>query len=138
MSKRPPALQPTEHEIQRGIMQWAVMNEARRPQLKLLFAIPNGGKRNIITAAKLKAEGVKPGVPDLFLPVARVQGVTGEAHLTLKHGLWLEVKRGKQGRVSEVQEEWSARLISHGHCVRVVRSVGEAIEVITKYLDGTL
>ena len=46
--------------------------EGRHPQLALIFAIPNGGKRHIGTARKLKAEGVRSGVPDIFLACPRM------------------------------------------------------------------
>ena len=58
----------TEHRIQAGLFKWFKLASARHPELALLFAIPNGGARDPITGAMLKAEGVKRGVPDLFLP----------------------------------------------------------------------
>ena len=61
----------SEHQEQKALIQWARLNQQRFPELDLLFAIPNGGLRNIRVARKLKSEGVKPGVSDLFLPVAR-------------------------------------------------------------------
>ena len=36
-----------------------------------IFHIPNGGSRNVKAAKNLKRQGVKAGVPDLFVPVAR-------------------------------------------------------------------
>ena len=47
---------------------WAEYNEAYYPELRLLYAIPNGGHRHKAMSAELKAEGVKPGVPNLCLP----------------------------------------------------------------------
>ena len=38
------------------------------PRLEWIHAIPNGGLRNKATASNLKAEGVKSGVLDVFLP----------------------------------------------------------------------
>ena len=62
-----------------------------------IFAIPNGGARNVVTAAKLKAEGVLAGVPDLCVPMARCGF----------HGLYIELKNGKKGvvRDSNVHKE---------------------------------
>ncbi len=61
----------TEHQEQTALFDWAEVTVAMYPQLRLMYAVPNGGDRNPVVAAKLKAEGVKPGVPDLVLPVAR-------------------------------------------------------------------
>ena len=74
-------------------------------------------------AVKLKREGVKPGVPDLFLPVARQDC----------HGLWLEMK-AKDGRVSEKQGDWMEKLEEQGYRVAVAFSAEEAITVIKEYL----
>lgn len=90
----------------------------------LLFAIPNGGKRTRIEACILKGEGVRAGVPDLFLAVARGG----------YHGLFLELKTEK-GRISEAQLEMHARLAKQHYFVAVPRSVGEAVEIIGKYLN---
>ena len=53
-----------EHNLQVACVQWF---EYQHPN-RLIFAIPNGGHRHITVAAKLKKEGVRPGVPDLFIP----------------------------------------------------------------------
>ena len=82
---------PTEHQEQVALIHWAKMRSATLPELGLLFAIPNGGERHLFVAKKLKAEGVKPGTPDLCLPVARGG----------YHGLFIEMKRMKGGRVTK-------------------------------------
>lgn len=81
---------------QQALFQWAAYNETIIPELKLLHAIPNGGKRYKATAVRLKKEGVRSGVPDVFLPVARHD----------KHGLYVEMKayRGKAIRQSKEME----------------------------------
>ena len=61
----------SEHAEQVALFKWAEFAAARWPELTLMHAIPNGGHRNKITAARLKAEGVRAGVPDICLPVAR-------------------------------------------------------------------
>ena len=58
-----------EHRIQAALFEWAKYASAKHPGLKLMFAIPNGGARDAVTGAMLKREGVKPGVPDIFLPM---------------------------------------------------------------------
>ena len=69
---------PTEHEEQREYVRWF---RQAYPEVRIM-AIPNGGARSPATASRLKAEGVSPGVPDLFVPA---------------WGLWVEMKRAKGG-----------------------------------------
>ena len=85
----------SEHQEQSALIAWARMTESHWPELALLHAIPNGGWRHPATGKKLKAEGLKPGVPDLCLPVAR-HGY---------NGLYLEIKSQK-GRVRKEQRWW--------------------------------
>lgn len=94
----------TEHAHQCAVMCWCALNFEKHPELKLLFAIPNGGERNPIVASRLKAEGVKSGVPDLFLPVPR-HGL---------HGLFIEMKAVK-GTIGKNQPQWEADLKAQGY-----------------------
>lgn len=121
---------PSEHEIQSAIVRWADLNSGAHPELRLLFAIPNGGWRHPTTAAKLKAEGVRPGVPDLCLPVP-----VPRADLLWYHGLFIEVKRGTMGRVREQQAIWAGALKKAGYEVALVRSVEEGVAALRAYLD---
>jgi hypothetical protein len=98
----------TEHAHQCALMCWCALNFETYPELKLLFAIPNGGERNPVVASRLKAEGVKSGVPDLFLPVAR-HGY---------HGLFIEMKKPK-GTIAENQTKWHIDLQEQGYGVSV-------------------
>ena len=100
-----PLTVPLEDAEQRIIFQWAAMETAARPELGLLYAIPNGGKRAMKTAIALKAQGVKSGVPDMCLPVARGG----------YHGLYIELKRQKGGTVSETQKSWITALTEQGY-----------------------
>ena len=99
---------PTEHEEQRELVQWI-----RQACGVRVFAIPNGGLRGIAAAGRLKAEGVSPGVPDLFVP----------AWL-----LWIEMKREKGGSVSSEQQSWHDYLRNLGHHVIVGRGQEDAKE----------
>lgn len=126
-----PALQsafqpvPTEHQEQVALFQWAEANEAQYPSLAMLFAVPNGGYRPMATAAMLREEGVKAGVPDCCLPVARGRF----------HSLWLELKRSDHSNhPTPAQQEWIERLRSYGHMTAVCYGAQEAIKVITDYL----
>lgn len=114
-----------EHLSQAALFRWAGYQTKRLPELSLLFAIPNGGMRSKATAAKLKAEGVKPGVPDICLPVAR-----GEYH-----SLWIEMKAGRN-RPTPSQVAWHMRLSQEGHRVIVCWSWEAAKDAIEEYLGG--
>lgn len=115
---------PTEHQEQCTLFEWAAWQEGIWPELRLLHAIPNGGKRDIRTAAMLKAEGVKPGVPDIFLPVSRGG----------KHGLYIELKRRKGGVISKAQEAWIRALTAQGYECCVCHGWDAAREAILEYL----
>lgn len=89
-----------------------------------IFAIPNGGARNVVTAAKLKAEGVLAGVPDLCVPMAR-GGF---------HGLYIELKNGKKGVVSERQRTIMDKLSDEGYKCVVCRSFDDFKREIDEYM----
>ena len=118
---------PTEAAEQMLVFQWADWMRGRWPELALLHHIPNGGSRNPVEAARLKAQGVKPGVPDLCLPVSRGG----------YHGLYIEMKRQFGGRVSDEQKAWIADLIAQGYRVTVCRGAEEAIEELKSYLGDS-
>lgn len=87
-----------------------------------VFAIPNGGTRNKIEAANLKRQGVKKGVPDLYIPVAKGG----------YHGLFIEMKYGK-GKPSKYQNLWIELLNRNGYLATVCWGADEAIKTIDKY-----
>lgn len=117
---------PTESAEQQLLFQWARMQSGKYPELTLLYHIPNEGKRSHKTGARMKAEGLKTGVPDICLPVAR------GGH----HGLYIELKRVKNSRVTKDQLDWIERLVEQGYVAAVCRGADEAIELITRYLSG--
>jgi hypothetical protein len=92
-----------------------------------MFAIPNGGKRDKITSSNLKAEGVKPGAPDIMLPVAK-------RHY---HGLFIEMKKPKGGVVSEDQVQFIDSLRLNGYYVAVCTSWSQARDCIVWYMSNT-
>jgi hypothetical protein len=113
-----------EHAEQAALMAWARLQVHRLPGLALLFAIPNGGRRDAVTGARLKAEGVKAGVPDLFLPMAR-HGF---------HGLFIELK-ALGGSPTPEQRGWIARLRQAGYAAEVCRGWEAAASTLTRYLE---
>ena len=87
-----------EDTEQMGVIDWANWNLQRFPELKMLYHVPNGGKRNPTEAARFKAMGVKAGVPDLCLPVP----MNGYA------GLYIDMKYGnnKPTAAQKQQQNW--------------------------------
>lgn len=112
-----------EAEEQEALITWTRYNETRFPELTLLFHIPNGGSRNKFEAKRLKAQGVKAGVPDLFLPVPR----------GAFHGLFVEMKYGKN-KQTDSQRQWERRLTEQKYAYFVCYSWREAADTIEKYL----
>ena len=113
----------SEHDEQVRLFAWAREYADKIPELAMLFHIPNGGWRHKATAGRLKAEGAKPGVPDVFLPVPR----------SGYHGLWIEMKYGRN-KPTKRQALWIDALQRHGYFVRVCYSAEEAKAVICAYL----
>ena len=118
------AWQPTEEQEQAAVFEWVSLMQKQFPELALLHHIPNGGDRHPAVAAKLKAQGVKAGVPDLCLPVAR-GGF---------HGLYIELKRRKGGRVSDDQQAWIGELSAQGYRAEVCHGAEEACDLLYQYL----
>ena len=119
---------PTESVEQQCLFNWAKLREAIYPDLALMFHVPNGGKRDIATATRFKAEGVKAGVPDIFLPVPR-----GEYH-----GLFIELKRIKYSTVSKEQRQYILQLRRLGYAAFVCKGWQNAAGTIVKYLEGRM
>lgn len=118
-----------EHAEQCFLFQWAHMRRRAHPVLRFLHAIPNGGERNGFVAAKLKDEGVKPGVPDLDLPVGRWN------HIGLRIELKaLDRKTEKQGGCSDSQLDWLEFLAGEGHATAVCYGWRQAADLIDAYL----
>jgi hypothetical protein len=122
--------QPTEHDEQAALITWARLQSFLYPGLDLLHAIPNGFQLpgNVPTWKRaqivnhMKDEGLLPGIPDLFLPVARKGW----------HGLYLEMK-SRTGTVRPEQVALLDRLHEQGYLATVCRSFEEAKEAIEEY-----
>lgn len=131
----------TEHAHQTALFCWAsmfvndaTMSQRQRNAVESMFAIPNGGERNVIVAGKLKAEGVKSGVPDIFMPAPRYD-LMGKNF----HGLFIEMKHEKYrkhhwGGCSQEQMDRIESLRVAGYKVAVCYSWIEARDAILEYL----
>lgn len=106
---------PSEHEEQIAFVQWF----RRKFKSVRIFAIPNGGYRSRATAARLKAEGVMRGVPDLFVP---------------EWSLWIEMKRTKGGKLSPEQRDWKKYLEQCGNTVYVSYGALDAITYVDEFV----
>ncbi|MDY4975307.1 MAG: VRR-NUC domain-containing protein [Clostridia bacterium] len=113
-----------ESSEQVSLFEWCEYSLGKYPQLSLLFHVPNGGFRSAATAGRMKAEGVKAGVPDLCLPVARGG----------YHGLFIEMKAGKN-KPTERQNKWLADLQEQGYLTAVCYGWEEAARLLTDYLE---
>ncbi len=138
---------PTEHAEQVQVVDWLDFIAARtwagwavvdgwaiddseyslkRPQMRLpYFAVANGGKRHVITAVLLKAEGVRAGIQDLVFMIPRAG----------YHGLVVEMKRVKGGVVSRKQKVWGKAMAEMGYRWEVCKGHQQAIDAITDYLN---
>lgn len=118
----------TEYQHQKAVFDWAKQPEVRQkyPELKLLFHIPNGGRRDPVEAKHLREQGVKKGVPDLFLPVAR-NGF---------HGLFIEMKTERGGILGKDQRWWEHELRTNDYCHCWAFGWEAAVATLIDYLDG--
>lgn len=123
--KAPSLPVPTESAEQQCLFRWAQFQSGRFPELALLYHVPNGGSRKKAEAGRFRAEGVKAGVPDLCLPVARGG----------YHGLYVELKRLKGSKTSEKQTGWLSALAEQGYYTALCKGWEAAAKVIEDYLN---
>lgn len=93
---------------------------------RLLFAIPNAGKRDVKNASRMKAEGLTKGIPDTMLAISR-KGF---------HGLFIEMKRVKGSETSPDQIEVIAELKKQGYSCHICKGCNEAQKVLDWYLSN--
>ena len=115
----------TETEEQQALFEWANMMAGVHPELKLMYHVPNEGKRSKATAGILKSMGLKSGVPDICLPVP-----SGRFH-----GLYVELKRVKGGKATKEQLWWLEQLDRQGYAVTICRGWKQASQNILAYLN---
>ena len=103
---------------------WAEYQSAAHTELKLLYHIPNEGKRSVSYGAALRRQGMKKGVPDLCLPVARGK----------YHGLYIEMKAGRNKPTVD-QQWWLEALERQGFRAVWCSGWEQAKEEISEYLN---
>ena len=111
-----------EHELQCAFFNWARYHK----QLKIAFAIPNGGHRDIRVARKLKAEGVLAGVPDVFIAIPNSKS----------HGLFIEFKI-KPNKQTQSQINFMKQIVALGYDYYVCYNEwADAKEYLENYLTA--
>lgn len=114
----------TEHAHQCALFCWINSQLVENPEMHWIFAIPNGGERNPIVAARLKAEGVKSGVSDIMIPVSR-KGY---------HGMFIEMKK-PGGKESANQMIFGAFLKTQSYLYTCCKSWEEARDALIWYFS---
>lgn len=127
----------TEHAHQRAFFAWLAWMKFENiyPRADRMFAIPNGGKRDNITASRLKAEGVKAGVPDTFYPVPRCCVGCPALSGLYQHGLWIEFKK-ENGKEQKNQTAWIDEALADGYAVATCYNWRSASVAFADYCNG--
>ena len=110
----------SEHDLQTTCVRWF---RYVYPD-KIIISIPNGAKRTLYERRIALQEGLTAGVPDLFIPHP-----AGSFH-----GLWIEMKNGKAGRLSENQKIMIPRLKAEGYAVDVCHDIDEFVKTVEDYM----
>ena len=114
-----------EHRIQAACVRW--FRYQYPSHRNSLFAVPNGGRRDAATGARLKDEGVLPGVSDLILLKPTPE----------HHALLIEMKTAK-GRQSQSQKDWQQYVERDNYKYVVCHSFDEFRETVTAYMDDII
>lgn len=118
-----------ESDLQKAIIRWSSTLEPRFPEFKWIYHIPNGGKRNSFEAQGLKDQGVRAGIWDLALDVAR-GGF---------HGWRCELKKpGSNPVLRPEQAEYGVFLEQQGYCCIVSSEFEQVKEHLLRYIGGGL
>ena len=115
---------PLEAFEQELIFKWRDENKIKYPELALLHSSGNGLRLTPGQAVKTKKQGLTKGVPDIMLPVPKNN----------HHGLFIELKRIKGGKVSPEQEMFLKALEKQGYMSVICHGHLQAIETIKDYL----
>jgi hypothetical protein len=115
----------SENEIQASFFYFCDVWLNKYPELELLHSIPNGSHKSRSAQKIHKMTGLKSGVPDVCLPVARCGF----------NGFYIEFKSAK-GRLSLTQKWWHQKLADQGYLVTTCHSVEDAINITLAYVSG--
>jgi len=129
----------SESSQQKALFLWVAQNVSKYPQLAYIFAVPNGFFATIAQKGKMKAEGLRSGVPDIFLPYA----IQYDYEAARYHGCFIEMKiekyrNRKNGGCSEEQIDFINYAASSGYYCKVCYNWMEARDTLITYLEGKL
>jgi len=126
LGREPPRRQQNEAAEQKALFEWAKLHEHTYPALRLMFAIPNGGSRKggAVEGYHMKQQGVRAGVPDLFLPYPSGR----------YHGLFIEMK-AEGGKLQPIQREWLDALNAAEFFATVAFGFEQAKSTVLWYLN---
>lgn len=122
----------TEHDVQTLVIEWAELHEYEYPELRWLYSSLNGifipGPRKMVYRIinRMKSEGMKKGILDLCLPVARHN----------YHGLYIDIKRDARSEIQPEQTEFMDFLTEQGYFGAVCIGYEETTETLEWYLKG--
>lgn len=100
----------------------------------LLFSIPNGGKRSVVTATIMKREGTLAGVADLMLAVPNHKYPTHDNNENFCNGLFIEMKYLK-GKQSDAQVSFQKSVEGQNYRYEVIYDFDSFVNLITDYLN---
>ena len=122
-----------EFQYQRAVFDWTQFKRCVYPELEYMFAVPNEYGRRVTAqqAARMKQQGVKPGVPDIWLPVPVLNRQLDEDEAL---GLIIEMK-SKTGPVRDSQKNYLEFLDGQGYNTHVCRDPEHAINLINEYMQ---
>jgi len=115
----------SESQQQQALFKWVAYAKRFTPELENLFAIPNGAHVSMNNRKRLIREGLRSGVPDLFLAVPRANFA----------GLFIELKRDKKAILGESQKKWIKKLKKAGYAAGVCYGFNQTVECINEYLN---
>lgn len=115
----------SESVEQQCLFRWAEFAAVKHPVLNLLYHVPNEGRRSRSTGARMRAEGLKSGVPDICLPAPR----------SGYHGLYIELK-ANDNKATKNQLAWLKALDEQGYMTAICYGWVAAKEVIENYLKA--
>ena len=112
-----------EDDLQEACIKWF---DYQYPSLSsMMFHVPNGGNRNAMEGARLKKQGVRPGVSDLILLIPRGQF----------HSCCIELK-SKTGTSSKSQKAWAKECVKYGNDYNICDNIEDFKFLIDEYLKS--
>ena len=112
----------SEHALQTTCVRWFRYVYPHN----IIISIPNGAKRSVYERRIALEEGLTAGVPDLFIPHP----------VGAYHGLWIEMKNGKAGRLTDSQKQMITRLPNEDYYVEVCHTIDEFVKVVEYYMNA--